>query len=171
MRATDCTRIETELEGEVASPEAFAFQQRSWRMERTAWAAMALLVLAALLGLFGGGPVGERTLHGDGLELRHDAFARLGTPTPLELRVAPADGVARVALAADLLARVRVESVWPTPARIEASAAWTTFQVATSGVEPVRLRVELVPEEVGLLEGAARSDGGEALAFRLVVYP
>ena len=35
------------------------FQRRSWAMQRFAWVVLALFILAALLGLFGPGPLSQ----------------------------------------------------------------------------------------------------------------
>lgn len=171
MQGRDRSRADTGLEGEVESSEAFAFQRRSWTIERVAWVAMALLVVAGLFGLFGGGPLGQRTLYAGGIELRHDAFARLGTPALLDLRVTPSGEGTRVTLASRFFARIRVEHVWPTPERIEASGEWTTFHLASRGPGPLHVRVAIVPEEIGLLDGSVRSEAGDALPFRVLVYP
>jgi len=60
---------------------------------------MALLCVAGLLGLFGGGPFSSRHLSARDLELRYDGMVRMGTPQTLKLRVTPVHGAARIALA------------------------------------------------------------------------
>ena len=42
--------------GDLEIDEDLPFQRREWFAERVAWAVMALLIAAALLGLFGTGP-------------------------------------------------------------------------------------------------------------------
>jgi hypothetical protein len=171
MNGTKRSRAADGLEGEVDSPEALAFQRRSWAVERAAWLVMGLVVIAGLLGLFGGGPLGSRVLRGDGVELRYDALTRLGTPQVLELRVAPAGGLARVTLASGYLARVRLDDVWPTPEKVEAAGEWTTLTFASRDPAPVHVRIAFSPERPGLLEGRVQADGGGALTFRQLVYP
>lgn len=73
------------------------FQHRTWRIQRVGWAAMALFILAALLGAMGrGGPLAEaETVTPDGaLRIRYERMQRLGAPTLLriEARAAAANG-------------------------------------------------------------------------------
>ena len=171
MHGTNRSRTAGGLEGEVASPEAFAFQQRSWAVERAAWLVMGLVVIAGLLGVFGGGPLGSRVLRADGVELRYEALMRLGTPQVLDLRVTPAGGLARVTLASDYLARVRLDDVWPTPEKVEAAGEWTTLTFASRDPAPVHVRIALSPDRPGLLDGRLQAHDGGALAFRQCVYP
>ncbi len=171
MGSTDRSQTAFDLEGEVASREAFAFQQRSWRVERTAWWAMGAVVLAGLLGVFGGGPLSARELRDEGITLRYDAVARLGAPTVLDLRVTPLGDAARLSLDADFLARVELAGVWPTPARVESADDWTTLTFSSNGDAPVHVRAWLVPERPGLLEGRLRRATGTTLGFRQLVYP
>jgi hypothetical protein len=89
MSGTNRSRTAGRLEGEVKSAEAFAFQRRSWTVERVAWVMMVLLVIAGLHGLFGGGPVGGRVPNGEGVELHYEALVRSGTPQAVEVRGRP----------------------------------------------------------------------------------
>jgi len=171
MGPTDRSQTAIDLEGEVASREALAFQQRSWRVERTAWWAMGAIVLAGLLGVFGGGPLSARELHDEGITLRYDAVARVGAPTVLDVHVTPAGGVAHLSLATEYLARVELVGVWPTPERVASGDGWTTLFFSSNGDAPVHVRVWLVPERPGLHEARLHRADGTALGFRQLVYP
>jgi hypothetical protein len=171
MGSPNRSRTADGLEGEVSSSEAFAFQKLSWRIERTAWLVMTVVVLAGLLGLFGGGPLSARELRDDGIVLRYDAVARLGAPTVLDVQLEPTSGDARLALGADYVASIELDGVWPTPERVESADGWTTLTFASRGEAPVHVRVWLSPTRPGLLDGRLRREGGAALGFRQLVYP
>jgi hypothetical protein len=47
---------EVQRHGDLEIQEDLPFQRREWLVERVAWGVMALLIVAALLGLFGTGP-------------------------------------------------------------------------------------------------------------------
>ena len=67
------------------------FQQRSWALQHLGWAVMGLLILAALLGLFGAGPLSSLTTGSqDGLlVLQYDRFWRLQSPMILRVILRP----------------------------------------------------------------------------------
>jgi hypothetical protein len=56
--------------------EDLAFQRREWKIQRVGWGAMALVIIAALLGVFGTGPLSNATLEREGLRLEYERFCR-----------------------------------------------------------------------------------------------
>lgn len=111
--------------GSLEVGEDLEFQRRMWAIQRVAWAVMGLLLLLALLGLFGPGPlssarVGDR---GDPARLEYRRFERLASPTTLRVQVAPGaarEGTVQVALDRRYLEGVRVQRVTPEPDQVEA---------------------------------------------------
>ena len=71
--------------------EDMTFQRRSWRAERLAWGGMALIVAAALAGLFANGPLAWTSrLDASGLlRVDYGRIERLGARTTLALEVDP----------------------------------------------------------------------------------
>jgi len=132
---------------------------------------MALLCVAGLLGLFGGGPFSSRHLSARDLELRYDGMVRMGTPQTLKLRVTPVHGAARIALATAYLDGVRLDGVLPAPEHVAASSEWTTFTFASSDGTPIQVAFTLVPDRFGVLDGKLRRESDPELAFRQIVYP
>ncbi len=60
-----------------------------WRATRISWTAMALLTILASLGLFGDGPIAQRTVVlPDGVRVRMDRVMRLGVESQLEILAA-----------------------------------------------------------------------------------
>lgn len=47
----------TQRVGDLELDQDIDFQRRSWAVQRVGWGVMALVALAALLGLFGPGPI------------------------------------------------------------------------------------------------------------------
>lgn len=61
----------------ITDPTDLAFQRGDWRRERIGWALMTLLVVAAVLGLFGEGLLSSRTVGGGTVfALTHERTAR-----------------------------------------------------------------------------------------------
>jgi hypothetical protein len=66
------------------------FQRREWRAQRIGWVVMALIALAALLGLTGNGVLARATAGSptDPLRLEYSRFDRLQSPSTLEVEIA-----------------------------------------------------------------------------------
>jgi hypothetical protein len=74
-----------------------AFERRSWLVQRVAWLALSAVVIAALAGAFGRGPLSQKqVVSGDGsLVVHYDRAVRNNSPLRLEFQVdADADGTA-----------------------------------------------------------------------------
>ena len=153
--------------------EHMPFQRRSWRAQRIAWVAMALILLAALLGAFGRGPLSDaRAASDDGsLSVRYDRIAR--NQAPLELRVRFADrwsGPTTLWVSTDYLERLRVKAITPEPAAQEAAPdrLRLVFDLARGGEVLVRFETE----GAGVLRAAIGIEGTPTtVSFRQTVLP
>jgi hypothetical protein len=152
------------------------FQRRTWAAQRVGRVAMALVVLAALLGLVGSGPLSETTA-GDGerLTVEYDRFVRRLGENRLTFKVAPgAAGGPEVRLWIDApyARRMEIEAVTPEPERMEAARDRLTlvFSLARpgAGLEAV---VDLRPQAIGRVRGAVGLAGGPAARIAQFVYP
>jgi hypothetical protein len=88
----ETSRASVRRHGDLEIQEDLPFQRREWLAERMAWAVMGLLIAAAILGLFGTGPLSRMTA-GDWagpLWLEYERFARLLAPAVLRVHLGPA---------------------------------------------------------------------------------
>jgi len=104
------------------------FQRREWTVQRIGWAAMALLVLAALLGLLGSaGPLAtaEKTASDGSLAVSYQRLERHHAPGRFTVDVAPAfveAGEVRLWLDADYVRVLEIQSIVPEPESVELGA-------------------------------------------------
>lgn len=165
-------------EGEIQLDEDRDFQQREWRGQRIGWAVMLLIVLAALLGLFGRGPLARATIGGEGdpVRLRYDRLTRHSSPAVLDIRlgagVADEDGEVRLWLEREYMREMQVEEIAPEPESMEASENGIVyvFRVADRR-RPTRVTFRIQPRGYWLQSGGVGLAGREPLRFRQFVFP
>lgn len=147
------------------------FQEREWRLQRVAWVAMALVVLAALAGLIGPGPLSATRTEAGGVGARYDRFMRYGVDTELEISVrdVPADSVV-VRFARAYLEKFDVIQIHPEPAAHFAAAGTLAHVFRFSGA-PARVLYRLEPKSPGRARGAVSVDGAGAVTVDAFVYP
>src|SRR5688500_808078 len=99
--------------GGLQIDEALDFQRRFHAIQRIAWWVLALVPVAAVAGLFGGGLFSETTAGGRaaGVSVSYDRFARITVDTEIELRLARADGQTSVAISRALLDRYEISEI------------------------------------------------------------
>jgi hypothetical protein len=144
-----------------------AFQRRIWIMQRSGWAAMAVLVLGALAGGLGDGPLTDREARSDdgALRVRHDAVARQDSDMRWRIDLPP--GAPAVTISTDELDAIDVVSIHPSPERQARTAPALTLWFAGGSSQAV---LTVNPRRPGLLAVTA-SAGGAAVAFRTLVLP
>ncbi len=152
------------------------FQRRMWTAQRIGWAVMALVLLAAVLGLFGDGPLSRRTVtSADGkLTARFQRLERHHSPTALVVMVRPEPGEEKVEL---WLSRHYAEAqtfdtIHPEPESVTAAGDRMVYEFSVDEDEPeVRISFDGQPQGIGTLDGKVGLGGGDAVTFTQFVFP
>lgn len=155
--------------------EDLVFQRRDWLAQRIGWVFIGVVLLAALAGLTGSGPL-SRTTRSDGrhLTVEYDRFVRHGAKTAVTFRVAPeavTQGRVRIAIDRRFLAANDLQRLVPEPSatRGRGNAVEFIYEVAPGAALQARWIVE--PDELGSLSSPVRLNGAPALEIAQFTYP
>jgi hypothetical protein len=135
---------------------------------------MALLIAAALAGVFGSGPLSRARAEAGGVEIEYDRFARRTKQSELRIRAVPRPGTEPVRIAIDnaFMRDIKLESVAPAPERIESGGERTTFVFRPpSDAGPLEAVLLFKPQRAGRLEGKLSVNGAAPLSWGMLVYP
>lgn len=165
----------TQRAGVLELEQDARFQHLEWIIQRLGWVLIALAVVAALLGVFGGGgPLATAVLHGGGavpLRVELDRVGRWRSPGRLRIELTPsAPGEAEVRVSRAYLDDVRIEQITPQPKRVE-SAGEDLRYVFDVAAPPLVLTFHLTFERWGRLHGHVAGGGGSDVRFSQLVYP
>ncbi len=153
------------------------FQRREWKLERTGWLIMGLLVLAALLGVFGSGLLSGAVAGSPNgqLQVGYQRFARQQTTSELQVRVQPGavqEGKARIWVDAAYLESFQIERILPEPESVEVSPERLTYVFDVRNADrPMEVVFFGLPQKVGWRTGRAGLDGGQEVTFGQLIYP
>jgi hypothetical protein len=154
------------------------FQRRQWRFERLGALALAAVLGAAALGLFGPGVFNRArvTAARGALVVQHPRFARMQAPLHLRVEVRPdalaTDRDVRIWLSADYLARLTVQQVTPEPEDVELGASGITYVFAWDGSPGTAvLSFDLEARGPGAIRGAIGTSAEDAVALGHFIYP
>lgn len=147
-----------------------ALQRRVWRIQRAGWAVFALICLAALLGLTGGGgPLHAARLHLGPVEIELPRISRWQAPDELRLRVLEDDGPHRLVLDQAFLDRFEVERIDPRPETMRAAPRGQVMDFLALGPPPHEITLHLRAERAGLAAFDLEIDGQRARLHSLVL--
>lgn len=163
------------MKNDLEVEQDLPFQYREWRIERIAWFIIALLLLAAALGVFGRHPFARVTVHtSDGrLSVQYDRFTRYQTNVDLLATLQPAkegSGIVRLWFDPQYLDNLKVVAVSPLPVRGEAREGGRAFVFQTDGTQ-FTATVSVQFETIGLVHGRIWTDEGKPLALSHLVWP
>ncbi|MEW6131183.1 MAG: hypothetical protein AB1757_29405 [Acidobacteriota bacterium] len=152
-------------------------QQREWMIERIGWLLMSLLVLAALVGLLGTGPLSDAMVRdaNSTLEAEYRRFARYQAPTVLRIHLSsqPAtDAITRLSINRDFIDRIELQRIDPEPVRVEVTARQFIYNFQISNPpQSLTITLRYKPDTYGRLPIKLTTDEGARLAFTPFIYP
>ncbi len=161
----------------VTIEEDMVFQRREWLVQRISWVLAGVVLVLALLGVFGTGPLSwTSTTTPDGLlHLEYERFARQLGMTALAVDIAPEaarQGEIRLQISQDYLGDVMVQKVTPEPLAVVNGAGKLTYVFTTDEVtEPLKVSFDLRPDRVGVQHAEVGIEGAPPTRFRQFVYP
>jgi hypothetical protein len=148
------------------------FQRRQWAFERVAGIVLTALVIMAILGLFGSGPLDAQSVQTSKLDLEYSRFLRREAPNQMRLTVRPGtpDGFT-ISLDQAYLEHNDLESLDPEPESTVLKANRLEIQFASKGPGPFVVIMRLRPSQTGPLSGTVRLEPEQAITLSQFVYP
>ncbi len=163
--------------GDLEVGQDLDFERRSRWVQKIGWSIFGLIIVAALMGIFGGGgPLNVTTVgQGSPLEVEYERFARHSGPTEMLIRLGP-DTVqgeeARVWIDREYLNAIKIEKVEPEPESVEAGQDRLTYIFKLERPDiPTTFLFHITPQEMGLYSIRVGIDGGKELRFSQFTYP
>ncbi len=163
------------VDGEVAVGEDLEFQRKWWRFERILWSFFALLLLLALLGVFGRGWLAktERKTSDGGLDVKYDRIQRTGTPSMVSIQFGPQaihDGRIQLFVTSSVVKQLGAQRIIPSP--LESSVGNDGLTYSFPATQPPGIvEIALQPDGPGIFSFAIRSPGSEPLYAKVLVLP
>ncbi|WP_409289777.1 hypothetical protein [Pseudomonas sp. KCJK8927] len=154
--------------------EDMRMQQRVWRFERVGWYVLTVIVVLALAGLFGNGPLSNRqATSSDGrVEVEYQRLSRSGTTDKLRITVRGTGGEpVMLMLGGSLLRKASIETLQPEPQTSFSHGNALLLQLGTSQDGIATLYLTLRSEYVGELEGVVKAGPSSSVRFTTFLYP
>ena len=160
----------------VRDIDDIGFQRKEWAVQRVGWVLVALLVVAALAGVFGAGPLSETTNAAeDGtVEVEYERFIRHVGTTTMTVSLGAAsveDGKAQLYISRDLATGWRLEDVSPAPSTESSTEEWLIYEFDVLGDTPPEVKFLYRGDGFGRHAGVLRAGGGTPVPMWQWIYP
>ena len=153
------------------------FQRREWVVQRIGWVVMALVLIAAILGLFGYGVLSTAKASDPSgkLDVQYERFGRIDAAADLQVRIDRSlfEGD-RVELWIDrsFIDAQQIDSITPEPIEVEPGELRCTFVFpAPRGDDRAYIVFHLAPQKAGKYYGQVGVPQGQSVMVRHFVYP
>jgi hypothetical protein len=155
--------------------EDLRFQNVTWIAERLGWLVMAAVVLAALLGLFGGPSAKTEVRDASGrVQVEYQRFQRLLAPSGMKITLdAKTDPIVDVVVDEGLAGAFELRTVSPQPLESLAheGGVLLRFAVTSENRAPVQIVLMGVPGKAGRVRGGIGLLGEQPAQLSIFVYP
>lgn len=153
-------------------PEAVQAHTIFYRIQQIGIVMIALLLLAAILGLFGSSLFGETVAENNSLRITYHKFARSQATTPFHIMVKVNEAPIKIGLSQSIFHTTSVKSITPSPASEEiiGDTIIYTFSVKPNKTPPI-ITMILKPESFGTIHGKMSLQNNVALSIHQFVYP
>jgi hypothetical protein len=148
------------------------FHRREWFVQRMAWVLMTVVIVAAIAGVFGGGPLASAHVAiGDG-QVDYQRFVRKRAGT--EWRIKPARdaafGRSHVGIDTSLLDHYQVISIVPEPHATQLAFGKAVYEFDLASA-PADIVFHVEPARIGRAVGEMRLGNSGSALIKQFVFP
>jgi hypothetical protein len=153
-----------------------SLQRREWRVQKVLWVLIAAVLIAALAGLIGPGPLSYSSVGGSGFRVTYLRFARWQAPNSLVITASgPQGGPLRIEINRSYLASTAVQQITPEPSSVSSTGGAYLYTFQSTGVTTsTTVTFDLQPTSMGRLHAKVAPGpgaGGSPVEFSQFVYP
>jgi hypothetical protein len=163
--------------GDLEIDEDFEWERKEWTFERIGWGLMALLILAALLGFLGQGPMSSRTAGEEGgpFWVEYHRFVRYNAPEQIFIFIGPqfvqGDEV-RLVVEGDFSHEFMVKDITPNPDSVELSTGRLIYVWKVTEAEgPMQVNFQFRANQLFGQNSEFGPEQGELVHISQFVFP
>lgn len=140
-----------------------------WILQRIGWFMVLVILITALLGLFGTGWLSHESVTGNGYTLSYEKYGRYETPATLVLNIASTtDKEIVVSIPSAYIEQQEISNIVPEPKAQKTAKGLTTFHFDAGDQSKIVFYVE--PDAIGSISGSFTVNG-TALRVSHFIYP
>jgi hypothetical protein len=160
--------------GDLELPFDPAHEEREWVVQRVGWVLMGLIVVAALLGLLGPGPLSKRHEGkvGDALYVEYQRFGRYQAPAELKVFCRP-ERREQFELTFDrnFIERSEIKEISPEPEETSAEGDRYTYRFKRGEGEEHLVTFRIEAGKFGRASSKITLDQSKSVNIRLFYWP
>jgi hypothetical protein len=161
------------INDEVAVGEDLDFQRSWWKFETAVWWCFTLIVVLAVLGAFGKGPLAKATAANSAMTVKYDRIERAGTPSILHIDFDPSaiqKGIVTLYISQSVTGDLGAQRVIPSPQTSTIGQGGITYVFPASN-SPATVEFALQPHSPGIFHFTVQVPQAPPIEERVIVVP
>lgn len=164
-------------QGDLEINQDLEFQYRAWKRQKTAWRIMVLVLLSALMGLLGDGPLSDAKAgeKNEKMWIEYQRLTRFQSLTKLQINLSQDtgnQGELRINFNRDYMQNSQIQQITPPPYYVETGQKHITYVFRqTQPPQPTTLTFYLQPERIGIITAEIQLPEEKPIKFKQLVYP
>lgn len=155
--------------GDLEIAQDLGYERRALRLRNVFAVVWGLIVVAALLGLFGTGPLSDARTSDGPLRAEYERFTRFGTTSELSVAPGGGEGSTNIAVSRAYLHDMVIDDIQPQP---EGASVLSDRIVYTFDVQPpAEVKFFSTFREIGPQKATIWGPDGRRLSYTQFVYP
>lgn len=151
------------------------FERREWFVQRVGWGVLVAILLLAIAGLLGKGPLSRATASDGALRVDYERFLHADAPASMRLTVAkPSGDVVRLSFDQAYLDALDVQRLQPQPVRTLPAGNSSVMEFPAQAGQDFHLSIDAMPPSSAVTQGVIRvlqPAPGATVRIRQLVYP
>jgi len=147
--------------------DEISLHRKGWIIQRIGWCLMFAFLIAALLGLFGEGPLSDKKLQSGNISVQYERFCRYEHGMKIKLQSSQ-ENISTVSIPQDYLENFRVGEIVPEPGKQLASAGYIHY--VFEGSQNKLITFYLSPLKRKTVRGILRANAN-SFAIKQTIYP
>jgi hypothetical protein len=164
----------TNKAGRLEIDEDLTFQRREWHVQRIGWFLLCAFVLAALLGVFGSGPLSHARAGepGSPLWVEYERFVRQGTGDRVTIHVPAGESreTLEIRVSRDYVDTLRIERITPEPDAMGVNGTDVVLRFLGDAANSSRVVLDVEPLTIGPKAATIGTQGAPSVTLTQLVY-
>jgi hypothetical protein len=144
-----------------------SLHKAGWIIQRIGWALMFAFLIAAVLGLFGEGPLSERKIHSGNIEVEYDRFGRYEHGMLVRIE-SQNETISSISISEEYMEAFRINTIVPTP--LKEVAANGTVEFLFEGPTNTVVTFYAMPVQRKTVNGSFRVNN-DSFSIKQTIYP
>lgn len=158
--------------GDIQVEEDLSFLRGEWRVQRVGWIVIALILVAALAGAFGRGPISKGRAGNQTLAVDYHRVIRHGDNVVVEFIAGPAaDSIIKLAVLRNYLAKFQVQAITPEPESQRDGGEFIIYEFAGRPADSLVIKFDLHPTGFGKARATVQASERSLVRFTQFILP